>query len=206
MKKKYMNIHFYGYLFEMAISDKNRSYFFIWLGLVEASANLMPPSPAPSAVASTTASKQQQPPTTGAISKTNVVVPALLPPPQTSGRNSNRRSQYSSPPVRATTVEPTPVVTNSVIIPFFNHNKVHTYRKALEILRKKRHYWDLAPFRIRKDLVYKALIFFPQAKSTPTKRDTSLPRARTNKYAEVGHPAAGSLRVALPDEGHSKNR
>ena len=96
----------------------------------------MPPSPAPSAVASTTAS--QQPPTTGAISKTNVVVPALLPPPQTSGRNSNRRSQYSSPPVRATTVEPTPVVTNSVIIPFFNHNKVHTYRKALEILRKKR--------------------------------------------------------------------
>lgn len=53
------------------------------LGLVEANANLMPPSPAPS---TSTNSQQQQ---NGAVAK---AVPALLPPPQSSGRNGNRRS------------------------------------------------------------------------------------------------------------------
>ena len=80
---------------------------------MEANANLMPPSPAPSATP-TISNARQQPPSTGTISKTNV--PALLPPPQTSGRSSSRgsRGQYSSP--RASTVEPTPVVTNSVCL------------------------------------------------------------------------------------------
>merc|ERR1719357_219664 len=80
------------------------------LGLVEANANLMPPTPAPSTTP-TISNARQQPPSTGTISKTNV--PALLPPPQTSGRSSSRgsRGQYSSP--RASTVEPNPAVTNS---------------------------------------------------------------------------------------------
>ena len=79
-----------------------------FIGLVEANANLMPPSPS---VVAPTSDVRQHPSTTGAINKTNIV-PGLLPPPQTSSRSSNRRSQYG----RATTVEPSPVVKDSVTI------------------------------------------------------------------------------------------
>ena len=84
-----------------------------FIGLVEANANLMPPSPS---VVAPTSDARQHPSSTGAINKTNIV-PGLLPPPQTSSRSSNRRSQYG----RATTVEPSPVVKDSVTILKLSH-------------------------------------------------------------------------------------
>lgn len=63
------------------------------LGLVEANANIMPPSPSVTSTAASTVQPQPSNPTTSSV--------PLLPPPQATVRNSNRRSQqYSySPPV-----------------------------------------------------------------------------------------------------------
>jgi hypothetical protein len=58
------------------------------LGLREATANLMPPSPAPSGTAHTRPALGPEPATNGSI-------PALRPPPQSSLRNSGRRNTTS---------------------------------------------------------------------------------------------------------------
>ena len=67
------------------------------LGLVEASANLMP-SPSKATAAATPTAVTEVPRPTRGISTKKAQVPALLPPPQSSARSSNRRLQYSTPP------------------------------------------------------------------------------------------------------------